>query len=547
MLPPYRNGAVERTSSVRVASHNTFCSQRVKATRNRLARRHTRQSTIVPARSMKRVDDDEVLCWRHRVMKGTVGGILAVVLTLTPPGIASMLTAQELPEIPSTFPPIAEVKLPPYKMVELSNGLRVFLLEDHEIGIVNGSLLMKGGARGDPADKVGVAAIAAAVQRSGGSEAHPASELDGALEDLAAYVEVRASAGSVAASFGALAEDADQVVGLFGEVVRAPRFPDTRLQLAKDAVLDRLEHRNDQASAIPRRELAKVLYGSDSVFAREPVVKNVQEMSTADLRSYYEKWERPDNAVLGICGDFDTNHMIELVNKVFGDWAPASGQPETPYAVPNSPVPEQRPSTIYLVDKPGAVQASVAMGQLGTLLDDPDIHALDALNGMLNGFGGRLFNEVRSREGLAYSVSGAFSPGLDHPGTFVVGAETQSPAQLIAAVKRVLNETRTAELPESELNQAKEKALNSFVFNFSNSSSQLNRIIAYALFDIPQEYLFDYRNGLVATSTLDVLGASQRHLQPEDLQIVVVGDAKSVEPKLKDLLGIPVQRLDVGK
>lgn len=125
----------------------------------------------------------------------------------------------------------------------------------------------------------------------------------------------------------------------------------------------------------------QVLYGERSVFAREPQPAAVEGFTTDDLRAYHGMWERPDNAVLGICGDFHTDRMIELVTRELGNWAPAPGQPAVPPPVPNSAPPSPAaPPQILLLDKPGATQASVVMGELGTTLADPDVYSLDALN-----------------------------------------------------------------------------------------------------------------------------------------------------------------------
>jgi hypothetical protein len=126
---------------------------------------------------------------------------------------------------------------------------------------------------------------------------------------------------------------------------------------------------------------AQVLYGQRSVFAREPQPAAVKRFTTDDLRAYHAMWERPDNAVLGICGDFHTDRMLQLVTRELGGWKPAPGQPATPPPVPNSAPPSPAaPPRILLLDKPGATQASVVMGELGTTLADPDVYSLDALN-----------------------------------------------------------------------------------------------------------------------------------------------------------------------
>ncbi|KAK3257245.1 hypothetical protein CYMTET_33660 [Cymbomonas tetramitiformis] len=188
----------------------------------------------------------------------------------------SVLAIQDLPPIPTTFPELRALKLPEYKQVTLNNGTRLFLLEDHELGMIHGTVLMKGGSRAEAADKVAVASVGAAIQRSGGTPAHPGAALDVLLEDLAAAIEVGSGPGTMSASFVGLAEDAPQLVSLTAEVVRQPAFPSDKLELTRARLLNALEHRNDDISGIPRRELLKVVYGKDSVYARTPTVAGAQ-------------------------------------------------------------------------------------------------------------------------------------------------------------------------------------------------------------------------------------------------------------------------------
>jgi len=198
---------------------------------------------------------------------------------------------------------------------------------------------------------------------------------------------------------------------------------------------------------------------------------------------------------------------------------------------------------VLLIDRPGLTQASVAAGEPGVSLRDPDAAPLDVLSSVLNSFGGRLFNQIRSREGLAYQVSGGWNTGpVDHVGLFTAGAETAAPAQLLSALQKSLQEARTTEPTAEEVEVAREETLNSFVFNFASTASQLQRRLVYDLVGLPPDYLFRYREGIEAVTPADVLAAAQRHLHPPDLTTVVIADAKVFKPEL-EALGRPVQML----
>eukprot|EP00891_Asterochloris_glomerata_P007133 jgi/Astpho2/7133/e_gw1.00111.7.1_t len=412
---------------------------------------------------------------------------------------------------------------------------------------------MRGGQRASPPDKasplVGVATISANMQRSGGSQQHPGARLDDELELRAASIEGGAAGESIGMGFECLSEDVVDVMGLFSEVILQPALPQSKLDLFKSQardcqVLNLLQHLNDSSGAIPRRELAKLIYGRDSVFSRTPSPAQIRSLARDDVVAYLSTWERPDAAVFGISGDFDKREMKTLIEQRFGRWQPAPGQPAQPPAIPNTPL---RPAadTVYLVHRPGQTQASIATGEVGINILDPDACALDVLGDIFNGFGGRLFDELRSREGLAYSVSGGWSTTpADHVGLFTAGGETAKPAEFLVALQKVLQAAREEAPPSTALATAKAQTMNSFVFNFASSGAQLQRRLIYTLLGVPKDFLFQYRAGIEAVTTEDVLAAAQRHLHPDQQIIVMAADKQIAEPALRQK-GWQVQLLDV--
>ncbi|KAK9842460.1 hypothetical protein WJX81_001228 [Elliptochloris bilobata] len=394
---------------------------------------------------------------------------------------------------------------------------------------------MRGGMRASPPDKVGLASLSTAVRRAGGSVAHPGPALDDALELRAAYIEGGAGGEATSLGFECLREDVEEVMGLFAELLLTPAMPQDKLDLAKAQVLNTLAHMNDSAAAIPRRKLAQLLYGSSSVFARQPTPAQVSALQRDDLIVHLQRWERPDAAILGVAGDFDAPAMRELVERTLGGWRVAPGQPAQPPPVPNSPLPPPPPpGRVFLVDRPGMTQAAVAMGEVGVSASDPDMAALDVLGDVLNSFGGRLFDRIRSREGLAYSVSGGFDTSpVDHPGLFVAGGETAAPAEFLSLLRASLQEAAEAAPTAAEVATAQEEALNSFVFNFASTGAQLQRSVAYALLGLPQDYLFRYKAAVEAVAPQDVLAAARKRLHPCSQVVVVAADARSMRAQLE--------------
>lgn len=487
----------------------------------------------------------EATCrWTQEMRAKTCGRLAGSLLAIAQcTGNVGNADAYELPAIPTEFPPLRPVEVPQVKKETLPNGLRVFLLEDHERGLVNGKMLFLGGIRGEEEAKTGISSLASNVQRSGGTKKHPGDQLNELLDSYAAAIELSVGGSTITAQFECLSEDVQQVLPLFGEVLRDPLLPSKELDLFKSQLLSLIMHRDDDPGGIPYRELRRIIYGKKSPYARVPTLRSVGSININDLKAYLNKWERPDSAILGLVGDFNAEEMLELIRSEFGDWAPGQGQPREPSVLPTpKPEGESEGGVIYLVDRPGLNQAYVAMGELGTLLYDPDVHSLDVLNGILNSFGGRLFNEIRTKEALAYSVGAAWSPSLDYPGLFVASGQTKEPARFIRAVQNVLSDCTESEPSAEVLKQAKDTALNGFVFNFADTNLQLARIMSYDFFGVPEDFIYRYRDELEGTTSSDVLEAARRHLHVGDQPIVVVADARSVRKEL-DSLGMPVQDL----
>ena len=147
------------------------------------------------------------------------------------------------------------------------------------------------------------------------------------------------------------------------------------------------------------------------------------------------------------------------------------------------------------------------------------------MNGVMNGFGGRLFNEIRSRQGLAYSVYGVWSPRFDYPGMFISGGQTRSDAtvQFVNAVKKEIKRIQNRPITAQELAFAKESTLNSFVFNFQDPAQTLSRLMRYEYYGYPKDFLFTYQKQVENTTVQDVQRVAKEHLKLDDLVFLVVG------------------------
>lgn len=454
----------------------------------------------------------------------------AVILGLRQPAVAQLEPRNYL-EL--EFPPLPEVELPEYERYQLDNGMVVYLVEDRDLPLVRGTAIIDTGSRYEPADKVGLATITGTLMRSGGTQNHPPELLNALLEQKAASVETGIGVASGNASFDTLTEDLDTVFPLFTEVIRQPAFAPAQFNLAIAQAKGAIARRNDDPDAIAEREFDKLVYGANSPYARTPEYTTLNNINREDVVNFYQQYIRPDGTILGIVGDFDSEAMKAKITEAFGDWnSPAEVPPlEVPQAT------QKFSSGLFLVDRPQLTQSNVLIGHLGGKFKNPDYPILSVLNGVLNGFGGRLFDEVRSRQGLAYTVYGFWNPNYDYDGTFVAGGQTQSSTTVpfIESILGEISQLRTTPITETELANAKESILNSFVFNFRTPDATLSRLLRYEYFGYPEDFIFQYQDGVKNTTVEDILRVAQEHLQPEKLVTLVVGNSQAIEPPLTSL------------
>ncbi|MEP0919168.1 insulinase family protein [Leptolyngbya sp. DQ-M1] len=460
------------------------------------------------------------------------------VLLFVHPAIAE--TPKHYTDLKFTPPP--EIRVPEYTRFQLQNGMIVYLMEDHELPLVSGTALVKTGDRFEPANQIGLAELTGTVMRSGGTQKRTANQLNQLLEQRAAVVETGISTTAGSASFNTLTEDLPEVFDLFAEVIQQPAFAPDQLAIAKVQLQGGIARRNDDPNGIVGREFQKLIYGSDSPYARTVEYSTITNISRNDLIQFYSRSFRPDQMLLGIVGDFDSKQMRSAIESKFEAWKPA--EQAIPSQLPS--VSQAKQGGIFFVNQPQLNQSYLQIGHLGGQLNSPDYPALSVMEDVLSGFGRRLFNEVRSRQGLAYSVGASWSAQFDYPGVFIASGETRSDATVpfIRSVMNEIDHIRKEPISADELGFAKDTVLNSFIFNFQDPGQTLSRLLRYEYYGYPKDFIFQYRKAVEATTIPDVQRVAQKYLQPEKLVTLVVGNEKEIQPPLSSL-GQPVIPVDI--
>lgn len=476
------------------------------------------------------------LTLRRFVLRSLLTGFLVVCSVLFTHNPSQANTPPSYQDL--VFPPLAEVQLPPYRREVLANGLVVYLMEDHQLPLVNGTMFIKVGDRWDPQSQIGLGEITGSLLRTGGTEVHSVNEINDFLEQRAASIETGIDTTQSSASFSALKEDVDSVLDLFAEILQKPAFAPDRLALIKQQTKGNIARRNDDPSDIAGREFDKLIYGAEHPYARTVEYATLDAIDREDVVRFYQQYVHPDRMILGIVGDFDTQTLLNTIKATFEPWNP-------PGAIPLPPLPsveQAHSSGVFVVDQPQMTQSDVRIGHLGGLFSSPDYPPLSVLNEVLNGFGGRLYNQVRSRLGLAYSVYSYWSARFDYPGLFIAGGQTRTEATVdfIQAIRQELDGLREAPIKPQELQYAKDVVLNSFVFSFQTPAQILSRLMRYEYYGYPSDFLFTYRDQVDAVTIAEVQRVAQTYLQPEQFVTLVVGNLGPDTPSFQALVSLSV-------
>ncbi|MGD0733066.1 MAG: pitrilysin family protein [Terracidiphilus sp.] len=448
---------------------------------------------------------------------------------------------QEKPWEKIPIPRLHEFKPQQPKRIELKNGIVLFLQEDHELPFVSGSVVIPGGSRDEDPAKAGLVGIYGQAWRTSGTAKMGGDALDDLLEAKAAHIETGGDEDSTAVEWDSLKGDADQVFALAMDLLLHPKFSAEKLQLAQQQEATSIVRRNDDEEAIAGREAAKLVYGANSPYTRQPELATIGAVTVADLEAWHER-TIGGRLIVGVSGDFDPVAMEAKLRMAFEGLPPTKALParHDTFAGPKPGV--------YFINKEDVNQSDVQIVGLGTDRHNPDVPTLAVMNEILGGgFASRLFQKVRTELGLAYSVEGGISFAYDHPATFNVSVLTKS-ASTVDATKAALGEIAgltTRPFTQVEVDRAKDNILNSFLFRYDTRDKVLNERVLLEFYGYPADYLEAYKASLEKVTLADVTAVAKKYIHPETLAVLVVGNGPEIKPGLDELNLGPVQAIDI--
>ncbi|MET0754193.1 MAG: pitrilysin family protein [Pyrinomonadaceae bacterium] len=424
--------------------------------------------------------------------------------------------------------------LPPIQKSKLSNGLEVWLVRQPELPIVSMNMVFKTGGTVDPAGKSGLASMTATLLDDG-TKTRSAVDISNELSNIGATLGTGSGWDSGTVSMQTLKKNLDTALDIYADVIVNPVFPEKELETVRGRALVGLKQRRDNPNAIAGVVYNSLLYGKKHPYGNVMTgdEASIKSFSQADLMSFYQTYYRPNNAALIVVGDATMATLKPKLEKAFASWQKGDVPAST---VPSSVV-FDKPG-IYVVDKPGAAQSVISIGQVGVSRDNPDFFALQVMNDMLGGsFSSRLNMNLREDKGYTYGAGSgfAFRRGT---GPFTASADVQTAVTKESVIEfmKELNGIRGSRpVTDEELETSKNSLIRGFPQGFETNGQIANALSTLVVYNLPDTYYNQFMTKVRGVTMADVNRVANKYLTPDKMAIVIVGDKMSIEPKLREI------------
>jgi zinc protease len=431
--------------------------------------------------------------------------------------------------------PDPKLVLPRIQRRKLSNGLEVLIVEQHELPVVTMNLVIKSGAAADSNDRAGLASLTADMLDEG-TKTRSSLDISNQLSSIGARLFTNASWDSSNINLLTLTRHLDRALDIFADVLLNPSFPETDLSRLRAQRSVGLQQRRDDANSIAGTVYSSLLYGRNHPYGHPQTgdEASIKATTGADVRGFYETYYRPNNAALIVAGDVTPETIIPRLEKALGAWK-AGNVPAVNISAPGQNLGKTH---VYLVDRPGAAQSVIQIGQLGVARSTPDYFPLLVMNSLLGGaFVSRVNLNLREDKGYTYGAR----TGFDYrrgagPFTASAGVQTAVTKESVFEFMKELRGVR-GEIPvtQKELDYQKQAIIRRYPSGFETPEQITRQLSALVLYDLPDDYFNNYLARVQAVSLADVQRVATKYLDPDHMAILVVGDRKVIEPGLRSL------------
>ena len=459
---------------------------------------------------------------------------------------AATLAAQNAPDRgkPPALGPPPVLNLPPIQKRTLSNGLPVWIIETHEVPLVQVDLLVLAGSGDDPAGKFGTASLTAAMLDEGAG-VRSALEIADAIEYLGATLSTTSSYDASAVRINVPVARLDDALAIMADVALRPTFPSTDLERVRQERLTALLQARDDPEQIAPLAFQRLVFGAMHRYGTAAVGTEamLKSLNGTDLRSFHERFYQASNARLIVVGDIDANGAVASLEKQFGGWKAAG-------PVSRTPVPQAQQLTrreVVIVDKPDAAQSQIRIGWVGVARSTPDFFTLEVLNTILGGsFTSRLNQNLREEHQYTYGASSRFDMRLS-AGAFLAGAgvQTDKTPEALREFFNELNGIAAKPVGGDELGKARNYVALSFPSDFETSGQLAQRLEELMIYQLPDDYFQKYVPSVQAVTADAAQKAAAKYIQPSKMTVLVVGDRKAIEAGIRGLNLGPVRVISV--
>ena len=434
---------------------------------------------------------------------------------------------------------------PSFDRRALSNGLKLLIVERHELPIVTLGLIVKSGETSAPKGKEGLGSIAASLLDEG-TKTRDSLQIAGELAEIGAALAAAGELESTTISLTTLTRHLERGLDLYADVILNPLFPEKELNRLKLQRLAQLKARADDAEQTAAAVFPRLIYGLDHPYGRpdDGTPTSIQAITRADAVAFYKRIMVPANASLVVVGDIRPDSITAALEARLKTWLPGP-VPQGPSVTP--PAPSPRPG-VYLIDKPAAAQSVLKVGKIGAARKSPDFFSLRVMNAILGGqFVSRINMNLREDKGYSYGAESDFS-FLRGPGPFEVGATVQTAVTKESLVEHMKELTEIAgrrPVTDAELAFAKQGIIQGFPSRFETTFGVAGQIAVLVDFDLPDDEFAHYQARVEAVTKADVDRVAREYITPASMSILIVGDRSQVEGPIKSLPFVPaIQRLD---
>lgn len=432
-----------------------------------------------------------------------------------------------------------EIQIPAVYEASLSNGLKIYGIENDEVPLVQINMAIDGGQLLEDMDKLGVANLMASLMTKGTATKTP-EELEEAIDQLGASINVFAGKESIRVSANTLARNYDATLALMEEILLEPRWDATEFDLAKQRIISQIRQEEANPNAIASNAYDILIYGKDDIRAQNRLgtIETVSNLTIDDLKAYYNAYISPSVTRLHVVGDISENELVKSLSGLSNKWKskpvklPELSQPKAP-----------EKSQVYFYDVPDAKQSVLNIGYAAMPATDPDFYPATVMNYILGGggFASQLTQELREGKGYTYGVRSGFS-GNEYDGTFTIssGVRTNVTLESTQLVKEILSNYGPG-FTEKDLETTKGFLIKSNARAFETAGAKLNMLENISQYGWSYDYVKE-REAIVRGMTVDkIRSLSEKYLDENKMIWLVVGDAKTQLSRMKQLgFGEPV-------